>query len=275
MTQSIRALAAVLVVCSLCSGQNQGLLVSNTLTTGYFDVANAVGLAPANITVEDWVTYDETTITAPPTFVWPTIVRKNLAAGGEEYLLRVHSSNTTNRNLRWAVRTPSGLVNCIWPFGPGALLGLTHVAATWDGTTARIIINGAQVASATGTGALVDNGGALRVGNGDAATPEYWNGVLEDVRIWSVARTESDIRSTMFTPLQVAANLEAAWILDGDALDYSGNNHHGVLVPPAVFVPVTFMPGITGRLYSQFAMTISTAFARESCSRTAGPARPK
>ncbi|MCA8882366.1 MAG: efflux RND transporter permease subunit [Rhodobacteraceae bacterium] len=31
------------------------------------------------------------------------------------------------------------------------------------------------------------------------------------------------------------------------------------LVLLAVFVPVTFMPGITGRLYSQFALTISTA----------------
>ena len=31
------------------------------------------------------------------------------------------------------------------------------------------------------------------------------------------------------------------------------------LVLLAVFVPVTFMPGITGRLYSQFAVTISTA----------------
>ena len=38
------------------------------------------------------------------------------------------------------------------------------------------------------------------------------------------------------------------------------------LVLLAVFVPVTFMPGISGRLYSQFAVTISTAVVISSIS---------
>ena len=37
------------------------------------------------------------------------------------------------------------------------------------------------------------------------------------------------------------------------------------LVLAAVFVPVAFIPGLTGRLYNQFALTIVFSFSRNAC----------
>jgi hypothetical protein len=218
----------------------QGLLVSNTQAGGYFDVSNVTGLAPQSITVEAWVTYDETTIT-PAGNAWPTLIRKNVAPGGEEYFLRVNAGSTANRVLTWKVVTAGGAVNASWNFAAGELSTLTHVAGVWDAVAgeARLVVNGATVATATGTGPLVDNGGAARIGGGDPSVPENWNGVIDEMRVWSVALTDAQIAASMFTQILTGANLVASWILEGDALDYTGNGHDGTLVQPATFTPVT------------------------------------
>lgn len=238
----IRTVSALLLgFCASLGAQTaQGLLVSNTQSTGYFDVANVTGLGPQSITVEAWVTYDETTIT-PVGNAWPTILRKNVAPGGEEYFLRVNAGSTGNRVLTWKVVTAGGAVNVNWNFAAGELLNLTHVAGVWDAVAgeARLVVNGTTVATATGTGPLVDNGGALRVGGGDPSVPENWNGIIDELRVWSVPLGDAQIAASMFNQVLTATNLVASWILEGDALDYTGNGHDGVLVQPATFTPVT------------------------------------
>ena len=276
-----RTLSAAIIGLVLLAGlpaQNQVLQLQNTGTSGWFDVANVTGLAPANITVEAWFTYDETTVTAPPSWAFPTILRKNLAANSEEYMLRVQAGNNGNRSLLWLVRTPNGVVRASYNFAPGEFLNWTHVAGTWDGTTIRLFLNGSEVATGLGTGNLVDNGGALKVGAGDTApgsAAEIWNGGLDHVRIWSVARTSAQIMSTMFTPLGAAPGLEAEWLLEGDAFDVTGNLHDGVLAAPATFVTATLPTpsfqvnsaeanfDLNGNQGSVFAPAITTAMVGE------------
>jgi hypothetical protein len=50
----------------------------------------------------------------------------------------------------------------------------------------------------TPVGPLADNGGVLRVGNGDTTFPgfESWHGGLDEVRVWPIARTASEITAT-------------------------------------------------------------------------------
>ena len=243
-TRRLIPVVAFLAAClATAQAQNQALSVSNTGTSGWADVTNVAGMTPANLTVEAWCTYDDSTVTPPPAWVFPTLVRKNVGAAGEEYFLRVEAANSGARVLRWRVRTGGGLVTTNWSFAPGELAAWTHVAGTWDGTTARIFINGAQVSSATGpTGPLVDNGGIVKIGAGDTSptsAAEIWNGELDNVRIWSTARTPAELVSTMFSNVLTDPALVASYTLDFDALDYTGNGHDGTLAAPANFVPAT------------------------------------
>jgi fibronectin type 3 domain-containing protein len=79
--------------------------------------------------------------------------------------------------------------------------GWTHVAVTWDGSTSagnvRIYVNGAQVGgySTTTNGAGMrgdDSGGNLHIGN-NAALDRTFNGVLDDVRIYSRVLSPAEV----------------------------------------------------------------------------------
>ena len=74
-----------------------------------------------------------------------------------------------------------------------------HFAMTWDGTTVRAFVNGVQRASkaAPTTSAqktLMTGMTALTIGG---YPPAYFNGYIDEFRIWNVARSAADILSTM------------------------------------------------------------------------------
>jgi hypothetical protein len=222
------------------SAQFQALSLVNG-TNGYVAVPHSPSLAPAQITVEAWVYFLPTNLA--PAGTYPTVIRKNVLAAQEVYFLRVQQS--TGR-VAWKVRLPGGA--SVTATSPAALPTntWTHLAGTFDGTTCRLYFNGVQVAQAAGTGALTDNGGALRIGKGDDATVggETWNGYIEELRLWSVARTASQILGTMNWQLDVLPNLVSAWHFDGNALEPTGGNH-GTEVGNYAYVP-SGVPLFTG-----------------------------
>lgn len=79
----------------------------------------------------------------------------------------------------------------------------THVAATFDGTTARLYIDGVLSTSLAAT-AATSNSGALYIGTAqDAVGVSSYNlaGKLDEVTIWNTARTQAQIQSSMYTEL--------------------------------------------------------------------------
>ena len=219
--------------------QNQALSVSTSPQTGYIDLAPSPLLAPPAFTLEAWITYNDAGL--PAGWVYPTIGRKHFTQGIAEWFLRVDAGNNGARILRLWINGTGGVVNVSTSFAAGAFMSWTHVAATYDGAFARLYINGAQVAQTVGTGPLVDLGAVARIGAGDTApgsANERWNGLLEDVRIWSVARTQPEIAAGMYQQILSAPNLNASYRLDGDGLDASGNGNHGSLVGGPIFVPI-------------------------------------
>ena len=70
-----------------------------------------------------------------------------------------------------------------------------HVCLTYDGVTARLYANGQQVASGLKTWDLVLNRVCLGRQVNDA--PEFWNGSIDDVRIYRRALPQSDIQTLM------------------------------------------------------------------------------
>jgi Concanavalin A-like lectin/glucanases superfamily len=76
----------------------------------------------------------------------------------------------------------------------------THLAATYDGTTLRLYVNGTQVSSVARSGAIATSNGVLSIG-GDPLYGQYFAGRIDDVRIYNAARTQAQIQTDMATPI--------------------------------------------------------------------------
>lgn len=86
---------------------------------------------------------------------------------------------------------------------PVAMEQWQHVAVTYDGEVARLYINGELDAEKTFNTPILPSGdGALlAVGDDYPGASEFLGGSFDEVRLWSVARSQSDIQASMATPL--------------------------------------------------------------------------
>ena len=77
-----------------------------------------------------------------------------------------------------------------------------HHAATWDGTTARYYINGALVASRASPGP--GSSDTWRIGAYGGAPTGFFDGLIDDVRIYNRALGESEIDADLALPVTIA-----------------------------------------------------------------------
>jgi hypothetical protein len=111
----------------------------------------------------------------------------------------------------------------------------THIAATYDGTTAKLYINGVQDGSQAATADVADDTGIMYLANNpDRATEYGLDGQLDEVRFWSSARTEAEIQDNMNGTLSgTESGLVAYYDFNGTTgtklRDLSLNGNHGTL----------------------------------------------
>jgi hypothetical protein len=109
-----------------------------------------------------------------------------------------------------------------------------HIAAVTDGTTRKHYINGELVLTSAETAPRSTSTRAPRIGS-DPDWDYMAAGGIDDLRIWSVARTQDQIRQTMYmryTPSlspSLFTSLEAWYAFEGDGKD-SWHTHHGAIV---------------------------------------------
>jgi hypothetical protein len=121
---------------------------------------------------------------------------------------------------------------------------LIHIAVTSDGVTRKHYIDGELVASFAEAGPPTANTLPLEIG-GDPNFVYSPNGLVNEVRLWSVARTIDQIRATINVPVHSAQpGLVAVWPMGGpnDAL----GAHNGTFVgniPPVLGPPAEFTCG--------------------------------
>jgi hypothetical protein len=77
----------------------------------------------------------------------------------------------------------------------------THLAATYDGATLRLYVNGVQAASQAVTGTIRTSSGALSIG-GNAVWGEYFRGRLDEVRVYNRALSAAEVQTDMNTPVR-------------------------------------------------------------------------
>ena len=76
----------------------------------------------------------------------------------------------------------------------------THLALTFDGSTERLFVNGAQVRTAAVSGSMASAAGPLRFG-GNSVWGEYFRGLIDEVRIYNRALAASEIQTDMSLPI--------------------------------------------------------------------------
>jgi murein DD-endopeptidase MepM/ murein hydrolase activator NlpD len=118
----------------------------------------------------------------------------------------------------------------------------THVAVTWDGTTIRLYVDGKEEAFPSFFPGPVSYSGVgeARIGGSHYSTVEdCFRGEIQDVRVWSVARTAAELQSGVgcaFLEGALPATVRGRWKLQGNANDSSSFGNHGTLVSGASFV---------------------------------------
>jgi VWFA-related protein len=110
-----------------------------------------------------------------------------------------------------------------------------HLAGTYDGRYLRIYVNGELKGQRDVGKITLGNTSPLYFGFMDVSGfPYYLDGVMDEVRIWSYARSEAEIQTTMYClPTGKEVGLLGYWNFDegtGQSIhDLTGNQNHGQL----------------------------------------------
>jgi chitodextrinase len=125
---------------------------------------------------------------------WRTIMQREvdayaLNASHNRGRLRPSGGATLNGTFQFVNTNSSSPVNA-W----------THVALTYDGSTLRLFVNGAQVSSIAASGAIETNANPLWIG-GNSPYGEYFNGLIDEARVYNRALTAAEVQAAMNTPL--------------------------------------------------------------------------
>lgn len=188
----------------------------------FFQAADSSSLdLSANMTVEAWV---------KPTSlgVDRILLGKSNFAGGHSYALSVYADGRlrldvfqNDTTFRYAMTNPGALQVNVWQ----------HIAATYDhsANTVHIYVNGVDLPFMNGGGVITgiqNTSTPFTIGarlNGSAGT-EFFDGSIDEVRVWSVARTQQECRASMLRELTGSeAGLSACWTLNDSLADSSPN----------------------------------------------------
>ena len=76
-----------------------------------------------------------------------------------------------------------------------------YLVETYDGSTLRFYVNGAQVSSVARTGSILTSTNPLQIGS-DSIYGQYFNGLIDEVRIYNTALSAAQIQTDMATPVE-------------------------------------------------------------------------
>jgi len=165
-----------------------------------------------------------------------SLIRKNVAEGAENFFLRFR----TITGKPWIEMSPGNQVGVLRASYEFATNRWYHLAGTYNGSEAAVLVNGIKLKSENLAGSMAIDDSDLFIGKGDPkwSSGEFFHGAIDEIRIWSVARSPEQIQGTMKGNLTgKEVGLIAYWNFDlGKANDLSGHGNGGRLEGDAQIV---------------------------------------
>lgn len=153
-------------------------------------IADNAALNPTSaITVEAWIN----ATTWRNNISDGSIIAKDVNAPNRGYVLRCGKNGSIefmiSDNGSWkAASSPSTMLTNRW----------YHIAGVFDGSNVILFINGEMIAR-TPASSLSPSPTNLFIGENPTYSGRTFNGLIDEVRIWNVARTQNDIQNNMAT----------------------------------------------------------------------------
>jgi hypothetical protein len=174
--------------------QNANALSMEGAATDYIDIGSSASLKPATaLTHEVWIK------TANFAVAGTQQITSNFENGG-------YGIGLVNNNIQWELKSssfPTGYVVVTYPASNLVNNQWYHIAGTFDGSYMRLYVNGIEVGSlslgGTGRTIIYNNPGNNMLIGAEASAGSapvaglYYNGQIDEVRIWNVVRTPSEI----------------------------------------------------------------------------------
>jgi hypothetical protein len=139
------------------------------------------GFTASNVTVESWVKQDSAA----------TAIRRWVTLSSEIAVIRQDSGATGQ--FKWYIKTDSVIrsmtVNNVIDTNWG------YFAGTWDGTTMRMYKDGSEIGTPNVPGGTLNTGAGMSI---NSAT-ENFEGLQDEIRVSTTARTESWLKATYYT----------------------------------------------------------------------------
>jgi glucose/arabinose dehydrogenase len=177
---------------------NTGTAAGTTrVSTGRYGQALDFNGASSLVTVADAPSLRLTTAMTLEAWVDPTAVnsawRDVIYKGNDNYYLEATST-------QGGVPAGGGTIGTAYGTTALAPNTWTHLAVTYDKATIRLYVNGTQVSTVGATANLATTAGPLAIG-GDPLFGQYFKGLIDEIRIYDVALSGSQIQMDMVTPV--------------------------------------------------------------------------
>jgi hypothetical protein len=208
-------------------------------TSSYVAISTSNGLTITGpISVEAWINPSQwATIAAQGTI----LCKHSWDQGEQGYVLRAGDNGILSFNF--AGLTPGGIpvswIEVLSPQNSLVLNSWQHVAATFDGDSVKLYVNGVQVGLTLFQGTIVaSNASNIRIGalsDNTYGPDRFWNGLIDEVRVWNRELSALEINTNKDDHLDpvIQSGLKGYWRFNENssviAFDLSSNNNTGQL----------------------------------------------
>jgi len=185
---------------------NNGTISGATWTTGKYGTGLSFNGSNSIININNSSSLNLTTTMTLEAWVYPTLL-DNLwqdviyKYNDVYYLEAVSQQNTGTASVpAGGLTLTSGADNFVPGLVPLSSNTWSYLSATYDGKTNRLYVNGVQVNTLAETGVMTNSASPLQIG-GDNVYGQFFSGLIDEVRVYNVTLTASQIQADMNTPV--------------------------------------------------------------------------